>query len=175
MLPSPLQLTDAFMIHFEIKPRIEPNIFSLDRPVDAFQFKGTSISTQVEHSIATDEADENYTMILVQLTVELDDAGTNPPPYLCDVKCIGYFAISKKAFPDETKRIDVGVVNGASILYGIIREKVADFTSRAWYGTLTLPTGNFSDMAPSTRIEEEKQIDKKKDPVKKTRKTKSSV
>lgn len=162
------------MIHFDIKPRIEPDIFSLERQVEPFQFKGTSISTQVEHSIAIDDTNENYSMLLVQLTIELDNEGANPPPYLCNVKCLGYFAISKKAFPDETKRIDVGVVNGASILYGIIREKVADFTSRAWYGTLTLPTGNFSDMAPSTRVEENNQIEKKKAPAKRKRIVKQS-
>lgn len=160
------------MIHFDVKPRIEPNIFSLQRQIDNFQFKGTNISTQIEHSVAADDTSEKFSVILVQLTVELDAEGENPPPYLCNVKCVGYFAISKNAFPEEKKRLDVGVVNGASILYGIIREKIADFTSRAWYGTLVLPTGNFADMAPSAVSVEESSDMTKKNLIKKARKPK---
>lgn len=175
MLPSPLQLIDAVFLNFDVKPRIDPNIFGGREIFEPFSFNRTNILTQIDQSLAEDKTDENFTVLLVKLTIELKDEGENPPPYVCNVSCVGYFAISKLAFPDETRRIDTGVVNGASILYGMIREKIADFTARSWYGMMTLPTGNFSDMAPSSFNKGETATPKEMNTESKPRKTKKSI
>lgn len=175
MQPSSLQLIDHAFLHIDIRPRTEPNLFLHDgrNNRDRFIFNRTTISSQIDQSVGTDNPEDPFTMVMVKLTIKLENEGENPPPYLCDIACVGYFGILKRVFPDETKRIDTAVVNGASILYGMIREKVSDITSRSWYGTLTLPTANFADMAPSAqkaRLESTPEVNTEAKPKRATRK-----
>jgi preprotein translocase subunit SecB len=149
MQPSPLQLSDLFFVHSDVRPRIAPIVTTPPGTRERFKFSETVMTTTVEHAVAPDDEDVPFTNVLVTLQLILSDEGAAPSPYIVDVKCVGYFTISKKAFPDEIKRIDVAVVNAASLLYGTIREHLTVLTTRMWYGELLLPAVNFLQNAPS--------------------------
>jgi preprotein translocase subunit SecB len=152
---SPLQLEDLRFVHVCIEPREVPDLKDFDKVFTPYEFGNTKFTSTVEHVQAPDEEDSPMTKFIVGLTLQLPDEGDTPPPYIIDVKCIGYFTIDKGAFPDPIKRYDVGVVNGASLLYGAIREMVATTTSRLWYGKMFLPAVNFLANAPSKGDHEE--------------------
>lgn len=173
MQPSPLQLTDLFFVHSDIRPRIEPDVTSLPTSKERFSFNNTVITTTVEHAIAPEDDESPVSRLLVTLRFVLEDEGDAPPPYLVDVKCIGYFTIHKSAFPDPVKRLDVGVVNGASMLYGSLREHIFNATARMWYGEMLLPSVNFLEDAPSQN-HQEAQPDVPVEKPRKTRKQKSA-
>lgn len=152
---SPLQLEDLRFVHICIEPRELPDVKDFDKVFTPYEFANTKFTSTVEHTHASDDEESSTTKFIVGLTLQLPDEGDTPPPYIIDVKCIGYFTISKAAFPDPIKRYDVGVVNGASLLYGAIRELVATTTSRLWYGKMFLPAVNFQTNAPSIGDHEE--------------------
>jgi preprotein translocase subunit SecB len=151
MQPSPLQLRSLKFLKTSISPRLEPDVYTPSSAggADSFDFNRTRVLTAINHAVGDDDENSPTTNLLITLGITLPDDGANPPPYVCEIECVGYFAISKQAFPDDTARIDVAVVNGASMLYGAVRELVAHITSRSWYGELLLPSANFRNRAPS--------------------------
>lgn len=149
MQPSPLQLRVLKFIDTRVDSRIPPSLDKLGEDQPDYDFKSTTIISTIEHSPAEDSEDSPIINFLVALRIELPDEGETPPPYVIDVKCVGYFTLLKDAFPDPIKRYDVAVVNGTSMLYGAIREKISELTSRSWYGNLLLPSANFQKDAPS--------------------------
>ena len=159
MQPSPLQLADVFFVHSEVKPRIAPVVTTPPLKRERFTFSDTVMTTTVEHSVGSEIEESSVTNVLVTLQLILPDEGESPSPYIVDIKCAGYFTISKRAFPDEVKRIDVAVVNAASMLYGTIREHLIVLTSRMWYGELLIPAVNFLQNAPSLVELENKILD----------------
>lgn len=70
-----------------------------------------------------------------------------PTPYAIDIGVIGLFNVLPTL--DKNKREGLLTANGASILYGAIREMVTSMTSRFAPGPLTLPGMNFEDHDPS--------------------------
>lgn len=146
---SPLQLEELRFVHVSIEPREEPDLKNFDEVFSPYEFSNTKFTSTVEHVAAQDEDDSPVSRIIVCLSIQLPDEGPSPPPYIIDIRCVGYFTISKVAFPDFTKRYDVGVVNGASLVYGAIREMIATVTARSWYGQMLLPAVNFQANAPS--------------------------
>jgi len=149
MQPSPLQVLDLKFIKVRIEPREKPRF---DKPGQVFErhsFDNTSFVNTIEHSPANDDPNSPVLNFVVSLELELPNSGENPPPYIVEVKCVGYFNILKSISDDPVKRYDIAVVNGTSILYGALRELVSSVTSRAWYGPLILPTVSFQDDAPS--------------------------
>lgn len=149
MQPSPLQLRALKFIDTRVDSRIPPSLDKFGEDYPDYEFKSTTIISTIEHSPAEDSEDSPIINFLVALRIELPDDGDIPPPYIIDVKCVGYFTLLKDAFPDPIKRYDVAVVNGTSMLYGAIRERVSELTSRSWYGNLLLPSANFQKDAPS--------------------------
>lgn len=148
MRPSPLQLEEVRFLHVRVEPREVPDLRDQFAEHTKYVFTNTRFNTTLEHMFAEDADDQPMSNFIVTLRVELPDEGEKPSPYVIDVKCVGYFAISKKAFPDSEKRIDVGVVNGASLLYGTIREMILSITSRSWSGPLLIPSMSFMDDGP---------------------------
>lgn len=149
MQPSPLQLRELKFIDTNVKCRIAPILSKLGEDQPNYDFNNTTIISTIEHSPAEDSDDSPVINFLVALRIELPDEGESPPPYIINIKCMGYFTLLKDAFPDPIKRYDVAVVNGTSLLYGAIREKISELTSRSWYGSLLLPSANFQTDAPS--------------------------
>jgi preprotein translocase subunit SecB len=167
MRPSPLRIDTLKFVHIDVSPRITPDYSEIGElsPVREYNFNGARVNTHLEHAVAQEDQESPVDQFLVVLRIELTNEGENPPPYLVDVKCIGYFTMAKIFSDERTKRIDTGVVNGASLLYGAVREMVSSVTSRSWYGELVLPTASFAEYAPSTTKFPMENVPMKSDPT----------
>jgi preprotein translocase subunit SecB len=102
---------------------------------------------------------ENLREWRVKLTVEYGPEDNHPEgPYKGILEIVGVFEVAEN-FPE--KDIEKLVrINGASVLYGAIREMLLNITSRSSHGGFRLPTFRFAD-APSTRAPKEKTPDKR--------------
>lgn len=146
MRPSPLQLQHVIYTKVSVLPYSSEK----DTPMRAasFNFDGVNIFATV--GIARKQGQEKDPRdFLVNLEIVIDNKKGKPAPYGIDIGVIGLFNVLP-SLPKE-KREDLLTVNGASILYGAIREMVLGLTSRFGAGGLTLPGMNFEDEAPSIR------------------------
>jgi preprotein translocase subunit SecB len=113
-----------------------------------FDFQDVEFDCVVSHS-DENENSEGITSRLISVGVQINNISGKISPYKVDVKASGVFRWLDKQ-TDPTKRMNLVVVNGASLLYGAIREMVLNVTSRSVAGALTLPSFNFVDAAPSS-------------------------
>ncbi len=115
-----------------------------------FDFEGVGIRANIG-TARREGQQEDPRDFLVNLEIVVDNKEGKPAPYNIDVGVVGVFNVLP-SLPKE-RREDLVTVNGASILYGVIREVVLLLTSRFSAGALTLPGMNFEDSAPSTRAQ----------------------
>lgn len=99
-----------------------------------------SIETNVELS----QAEGKPRDYLISLTVRLLPHEESQPGYLGEFVIVGFFKVHSE-YPDE-KCDKLVAVNGASMLYGAVREMVANLTARGPWPALTLASMNFSDV-----------------------------
>ncbi|WP_156429865.1 hypothetical protein [Burkholderia sp. FL-7-2-10-S1-D7] len=155
---SPLQLVNFRFLKVFIEPATPPEIAEPHpRTEGAYDFAGVQFQLELGHGHVdplTPDINGVGEAVEIQpyvLTMGIRLLGTEGKvaPYRIDVKCVGYFNVVTKAFPDEARRQDVVVVNGASMLYGTIREMVSNVTARSWHGELLLPSMHFGSDAPN--------------------------
>lgn len=65
-------------------------------------------------------------------------------PYEIDIKGRGYFTFEREYSPNDMEH--VLRLNGASILYGLMRGQIAQITAQSVHGQFLLPTLNFVEM-----------------------------
>ena len=141
MKPSPLQLKEVNFIKFSVEAETAQD----NGPVRAidFNFNGVTFKEGFEIENKSDESKRRYVLFL-QFSIE-NETGTRCP-YKLDAHVIGLFEVAKSYAPADPNGIeDLVRVNGASMLYGMIRDEVLALTSRSVHGTLVLPTVNFLD------------------------------
>lgn len=66
-------------------------------------------------------------------------------PYQVAIKGKGFFAVKDASSPEEVDKFLR--VNGAAILYGLLRAQVAQITAQSGHGQFLLPTMNFVEAA----------------------------
>lgn len=144
MRPSPLQLQRVIYTKVSVAPNSELG----DAPprAIAFDFEGVNIKAKLGTAIKKGQ-EEDPRDFMVSLDILIDNKEGKPTPYSVDVGVIGLFNLLPSL--DKNRREGLLTVNGASILYGAIREMVTSITSRFAPGSLTLPGMNFEDHAPS--------------------------
>lgn len=74
------------------------------------------------------------------------------PPYKVEVEVDGFFATGPEPGAEADLARLVGI-NGASILYSVVREQVFSITARGAWGPLQLPTVSFADVKVSPAAE----------------------
>ncbi|MBW3513006.1 MULTISPECIES: protein-export chaperone SecB [unclassified Janthinobacterium] len=139
---------------------IQVNLDENENPVETnnFDFAGVQISCEVGYADPDNENNvDNKASMLVSIALTIANQEGKKAPYNVKVAATGIFAWLDKKTPDHERR-DLTVVNGASILYGSIREMVLNVTSRSLSGSLLLPSFNFIDHKPS--ITESQQAEK---------------
>ena len=148
MKPSPLQLTEYFLtdLHFSANNEFDP---AKDVPLKADHF-------QVGVEAQPNKDDRRRWQIILKL--QHQPAVDANVPYRFTVEIIGFFLVLPN-FPEE--RIQRLVrTNGASMLYGAVREIVRDMTTRGPYLGVMLPSASFFEpevsAAPEKPIEHEK-------------------
>lgn len=76
---------------------------------------------------------------------QAEDKGKCCPAYTFEIHAVGMFSVDK-GYPDE-KVESLVRVNGPALLYGAIRELVANLTARGPFAAVHLPTVSFIDEA----------------------------
>jgi preprotein translocase subunit SecB len=143
MNQSPLQLEYSIINNFHIDSN-EAYIAPSSNPF----FSGYD---EAEYSSKIDVAThaEDNTKFLVKLRVWLSPTESMKPPYTFDITVTGFFKVSAEIA--EEKRRDIVTINGPAVLYGTIRELVAQMTSRGPLSQMILPTVNFIPQEDTTK------------------------
>jgi preprotein translocase subunit SecB len=153
MRPSPLQLQHVIYEKVSVLPHSrgkQSKGENTSQRALGFDFEGVGIRANIGTARRHGQ-DEDPRDFLVNLEIVVDNKEGKTAPYDIDVGVVGVFNVLP-SLPKE-KREDLVTVNGASILYGVIRELVLLLTSRFSAGALTLPGMNFEDSAPSARTQ----------------------
>lgn len=165
---SPLQLNRYF---------IKKLLFSLN---EGFDRRGTPTNKEIRATVMPEmsvlvDAEQNPDNDLqwrLELTVELGESEDPTFPYKVAATVVGYFELDKKTPKAEAE--DLAKVSGASILYSISREVIANATSRTHYPRLMLPTVTFLDLPHQLEAQPVGQIAATKAATTKRRKKTSS-
>ena len=138
MIPSPLRLKSHFFttIHVDACPQ-------------GCETSGEgAFSSQVE--FARHEGDPAKWMVQLAIRKDADDR-ERCPEYTFDIQVVGLFEVDTKYPPEKAE----GLVraNGPAVLFGAIREMVANLTARGPFPAVELPTVTFVDdaSAPSAK------------------------
>lgn len=151
MKASPVQLMQLMFKHVRVDFDPEHQAPQVINPLtEVFTFEGVSLYSEV----GIGEADMNHErgrVYVVELRAVVDNA-PNPEvtnqrfaPYKIDVAAEGLILIPKGAEQVGDPE-DLAAVNGASMLWGAIREQVTTITSRMRAGPVLMPSMNFHDL-----------------------------
>lgn len=142
MRPSIIQLKRVFFQRFEVEV-IEPSEGTAQIEAEDFDFEGITfrISLDAQSGMTGDVVDPKTYFIILRVAIDQDEK--KPAPYKIDVSALGIIDISEVIEP--AKRRDLALVNGASLVYGAIRELVTTVTARCIPGPFILPTTDFRD------------------------------
>lgn len=151
MKASPVQLMQLMFKHVRVDFDPEHQAPQVINPLtEVFTFEGVSLYSEV----GIGEADMNHErgrVYVVELRAVVDNA-PNPEvtnqrfaPYKIDVAAEGLILIPKGA-EQVGDPVDLAAVNGASMLWGAIREQVTTITSRMRAGPVVMPSMNFHDL-----------------------------
>src|SRR5438094_322689 len=119
---SPLQLQKLVFTHIKVEAA---KAFEKITPKDDatnFDFQGVTLTTNLACGHAQGQ-EKNPRDFLVKLGIILNNKQGKPAPYLIDIEAAGYLNVLEVIPKDD--RSDIALVNGASLLYGAIRELVS--------------------------------------------------
>lgn len=94
----------------------------------------------------------------VDLKVTFQPTEKKPGPYRGVVEAVGYFGVAEGITDGEAEALVA--VNGASLLYGAIREMVLIMSSRSSHGEFMLPTVRFQATQSSPAQPAKKSVKK---------------
>lgn len=154
MRASPLQLRHVFYSKVSVL-RNPSDVKEPRQHAAGFDFEGANIRAKVGTALRKGQDDDPRDFV-VNLEILIDSKEGKPVPYIVDIGVVGVFNVLP-SLPKE-KRQDLIAANGASILYGVIREIVLSLTSRFSAGALTLPGMNFEDIASTNRVSKSSDV-----------------
>jgi preprotein translocase subunit SecB len=147
MKVSPLQPKGIVFEEVSVQPTTDKdgNLIS----TEDFDFQGVKLGCDVGHGDVLSENGEpvDNTMI-VSVKLHIPNEEGKLAPYRVKVSATGIFKWLDTS-TSQTARRDLTVVNGASLLYGAVREMVLTITSRSMSGPMLLPSVHFQDSKPS--------------------------
>jgi len=144
MKPSPIQAKHIGFYSVEVTPR---KLEDDENSGSSFDWNGVVIGSPVKHfSVGEDP----YSKIVTLDIIVKNQEGKRKAPYNIEISSWGVFDCLNQSTP-ENDALDLIVVNGASMLYGAIRELLYSLTLRMTNSELLLPTGNFLDSKPSLK------------------------
>ncbi len=129
MIPSPLQLEHYFFtqMHLDANPGADPDA---DLNYDA--------------SVQCAQHEDDPRRWMITLTVDIGGTEEDTDPvYNGKFEIVGMFRVDGE-FPED-RVANLAHINGAAILYGSVRELVANLTARGPFPQILLPTTTFID------------------------------
>ncbi len=134
MLKSPLSLESYVFTRIHMDACEDPECLKNE---DAGQFL---VNTRCQQHT------EDPSRWMVTIKVSISQKDEEPcPPYLFDVEVVGFFQIAEE-YPAEKKAQTVKA-NAPAVLFGSVREMIANITARGPYPKFDLPTVTFIDEA----------------------------
>lgn len=114
------------------------------------------LAMSADTGLALLDEKEKYSDFGIKLTLRIGPKEDAQAPYniRMSVRGIVRMHLTQSDGQAEERRVRA-LVNGASLLYGAVREMVSTITSRSAHGPLLLPSLNFQDLA---RHEPEKAV-----------------
>lgn len=115
-------------------------------PADAvaFDFNNVKFDVELERGSSAPENDVPHDrLFVIKLTLRIENQEGKRAPYKVDISALGLVELSEKV--EKQTRIELATVNGASLIYGAIRDVVLLLTSRSIAGPMMLPTVDFRD------------------------------
>lgn len=143
---SPLQLLEYTFDGISVTP-VDGYVADPEFSTGLVFFPGKlALSAETGLVLLTEES--SYSDFGVKLTLRVGPKEDNLAPYHVQVTVRGVVRmhLTQATGQAEERRVR-SLVNGVSLLYGVVREMVSNITSRATYGQLLLPSLNFSDLA----------------------------
>lgn len=106
------------------------------------------LAMSADTGLALLDEKEKYSDFGVKLALRVAPKEDAQAPYNIQVSVRGIVRMHlTKADGQAEERRVLALVNGASLLYGAVREMVSTITSRSAHGPLLLPSLNFQDLA----------------------------
>lgn len=143
---SPLQLLEytfegvsvAPVEGYEADPKISPNLVFFPGKLAMSADTGLVLLTE----------EKSYSDFGLKLTLRVGPKEDKQAPYRVEVSVRGVVRmhLTQSDGQAEERRVRA-LVNGVSLLYGVVREMVSGITSRSIHGQLLLPSLNFADLA----------------------------
>ena len=114
----------------------------------ALVFFPGKLAMSADTGLALLAEEEKYSDFGVKLTLRVAPKEDAQAPYTIEVSVRGVVPmhLTQAAGQAEERRVRA-LVNGASLLYGAVREMVSTITSRSAHGPLLLPSLSFQDLA----------------------------
>jgi preprotein translocase subunit SecB len=132
-MSPPLQLDRYFLTSFRLDAAPWPDAMA--------QLEGNAVTWQVKTMTAAANHVANPARWKLELKVDVSAHGEGLSPYKANVSFTGFFTVAGD-YPQE-KAQQLVQTTGGSILYGAIREMLANVTARGPWPMLTLPTVSF--------------------------------
>jgi len=106
------------------------------------------LAMSADTGLALLDEKEKYSDFGVKLTLRVGPKEDAQAPYNIQVSVRGIVRMHLTQVDGQAEERRVrALVNGASLLYGAVREMVSTITSRSAHGPLLLPSLNFQDLA----------------------------
>jgi preprotein translocase subunit SecB len=142
MRASVIQLKQIVFQRIEVEA-IEPTEDKEIGEAPGFDFEGTAFRVALDSVAAPGDHEGEARSFWIMLGISIDPSEGKQAPYKVDVSALGLVEVSDSV--EQEKRRDLALVNGASLVYGAIRELVTTLTARCVAGPLVLPTVDFRD------------------------------
>jgi preprotein translocase subunit SecB len=132
---SPLQLNRHFFnrIHLDAHPEARPEV-----------------QTDIRTTCELGKDNNNPRNARLSLNVEILAKGTEIPAYTGHFEIVGFFSVHPD-YPEDGMNALV-LVNGGGMLFGAIREMLANLTARGPQAMVMLPTLNFQEMLKQPEV-----------------------
>jgi preprotein translocase subunit SecB len=144
MEPSRLKLQAYHLKSIEIKPYEDADALPVGQYAD---FQQVEFSSEVQHLEIKDEGSEDSKHGL-SLKLIINRGESQAFPYAINIEAIGVFNAS--GLPVE-RQVPLVLVNGASMLYGALREILLMLTQRCMHGPVMLPSVHFVQLEKDYR------------------------
>lgn len=143
---SPLQLLEYTFDGVSVTP-VEGYVADPKFSTGLVFFPGNlAISAETGLAVLGEEA--NYSDYGIKLTLRVAPKEDKQAPYNVQVSVRGVVRmhLTQEVNQAEERRVRA-LVNGVSLLYGVVRELVSNITSRSVHGGMLLPSLSFADLA----------------------------
>jgi len=132
--PSPIELVHYFLasVHFEVNTNFNPE--------DDLNLLFESIKTE----LTAHHHEENNRQWNLELRVHQTPEEGENFPYIFDFHVLGMVEVAPGV--KEESVADLAKINGASLLFGFVREQMRSLSSSSPFGAILLPSVSFLDL-----------------------------